>query len=721
MTLPAGVVPQTDKIPGIGIGLIAFTTDSEFGVEWQRAPDDGSGDPDVGSAEIIANLPPSARFFLDYRESQDDTWHYRWRHFRDGYTEGDWTPWLSARARQIPNTIPEAPKTPLLDANIYLDPTTNEVLLEINAEPWVRSVLWEVDTSGSWPDLDDGGASCTALDSNGDASIPTGTILAADETARVELRFYDQAACAGNAVGTLRLALPLALTPPAPQMTIIQSQSGAIGTLTITVWDPALMSTALTFAEKTDAGNYGGFSASWTTSSGTPGVDTTLSRTRNISLIGKHNVAIMVALDYTENGIAKSDIRPISFDSDLIAEITGLGVSYDADGTVNVHPIGDEDTANIYVTVGINTTPADPTSGSFDGAIAGRSGTASTSKVSQVGDLVVVKAVGLDSSAVLGPVFTKSFRRGDSATHPFSTAMNRGQSGANATFSFTIQDPSLSITAIQKAEKTGGGDFGSFATWSGGSGTPGTDRTLIRSASIAFASKHNVALKARITYTDTNGTSRTWEEIWNADSDFVAEITGIEISFDTDDSVIISAQGDEDTSNMYVTAGTSVPSDPTIVTNDGTISGNTGSVDTGVTVDPGETAYVKVVGANASAVLGPVRSAQRFREELPPTVEQVQADFHDTGTNLEIDSRWVKGGATNSTDHDLTIQYFIDDALVLQETGVSVDASQPYEKTITGAGGLPGSPLGWCKFLLELKSNNRPLDTKDSRRLAVTT
>lgn len=207
MTLPAGVVVSTDKIPQVGIGLALFPRDTEFSLEVQRAPDDGGGDPDAGSAVLIATLPPSSTVFVDYRESQDDTWHYRWRHIRDGYTAGPWTGWIAGRARQIPHTIPELPTNPLLDASALFDADDYELILELNGESFVRSALWEVDTSGSWPDLDDGGTTCTALDAAGDASVSTGTTLDPGQTARVEIRFFDAPSCGGNLVGSIRLAI----------------------------------------------------------------------------------------------------------------------------------------------------------------------------------------------------------------------------------------------------------------------------------------------------------------------------------------------------------------------------------------------------------------------------------------------------------------------------------------------------------------------------------
>ena len=102
-----------------------------------------------------------------------------------------------------------------------------------------------------------------------------------------------------------------------------------------------------------------------------------------------------------------------------------------------------------------------------------------------------------------------------------------------------------------------------------------------------------------------------------------------------------------------------------------------------------------------------------------PTVGNVQADGFDDGADIDWTVRWETSASVNSADHDLTIQYFVDDDMVEEETGVSVDEAQPYLNTTVGAGGLGGGEEGWALFILELKSTNRPLDELASRRIAI--
>lgn len=81
-------------------------------------------------------------------------------------------------------------------------------------------------------------------------------------------------------------------------------------------------------------------------------------------------------------------------------------------GEARVSVTGDEDAVNLYVTVGEDSTPSDPTAASNDGSISGRSGTATTSVSVAVGSDAIVKAVAEDSNGVLGPVQSARKRRG---------------------------------------------------------------------------------------------------------------------------------------------------------------------------------------------------------------------------------------------------------------------------------------------------------------------
>ena len=198
-----------------------------------------------------------------------------------------------------------------------------------------------------------------------------------------------------------------------PQMSVVQSQSGSTGTVTLTVQDPARMVTGLTFAEKTGAGGYGGFGSAWDTSTGTEGTDVELLRTEDISLAGKHNVAIQIKMAYLENGLIKEEARPISFDEDFIAQIGSLEVTVADDGDVIISATGDEDTANMYFNVGVDGAPGNPTSGAHDATIPGRNGSVDSGINLLISETGYIKAIAYNSTPTAGPVTAvMKFRRG---------------------------------------------------------------------------------------------------------------------------------------------------------------------------------------------------------------------------------------------------------------------------------------------------------------------
>src|SRR5690348_2013892 len=89
------------------IGILVGITprDANFAIELQRAPDDGTGNPNVGSAVTITTIPPAPLSGIKYPDilSKDGAFRfYRWRHIGAGYDPGTWTGW----ARGIPSVLP---------------------------------------------------------------------------------------------------------------------------------------------------------------------------------------------------------------------------------------------------------------------------------------------------------------------------------------------------------------------------------------------------------------------------------------------------------------------------------------------------------------------------------------------------------------------------------------------------------------------------------------
>jgi hypothetical protein len=101
----------------------------------------------------------------------------------------------------------------------------------------------------------------------------------------------------------------------------------------------------------------------------------------------------------------------------------------------------------------------------------------------------------------------------------------------------------------------------------------------------------------------------------------------------------VSATGDEDTADLYVTVSDgSAPADPTVGTNDGSISGRTGTVDTGVKIQTGSEAFIKVVAADSGGVLGPVAETRQERRIGPFAKDTTDRAHSGNGTETTVET-----------------------------------------------------------------------------------
>lgn len=141
-----------------------------------------------------------------------------------------------------------------------------------------------------------------------------------------------------------------------------------------------------------------------------------------------------------------------------------------------------------------------------------------------------------------------------------------------------------------------------------------------------------------------------------------------EVTFNADGEAVVSATGDEDnTDQIIVTVGNgSAPSDPTVATNDGVISGVTGTVDTGVKITTGSIAFVRMAAVDAAGEVGPVVQTQQARrlgafhkdtstrshtgDTTETTLETISIPAGVLGTDgrLELDVFGLMSAATNT-------------------------------------------------------------------------
>jgi len=107
MALPGALQPNGAVATDFGIEVrITPANPPSYGIELQRAPDDGSGAPNVGAVATIIILPPlraGGASYVDLLPPDDAFRHYRWRHVADGYDPStNWTPWGRGKPALLP-------------------------------------------------------------------------------------------------------------------------------------------------------------------------------------------------------------------------------------------------------------------------------------------------------------------------------------------------------------------------------------------------------------------------------------------------------------------------------------------------------------------------------------------------------------------------------------------------------------------------------------------
>lgn len=107
MALPSALQPNGAVATDFGIEIrITPANPPSYGIELQRAPDNGSGAPNVGAAATLIILPPlraGGASYVDLLAPDDAFRHYRWRHVADGYDpSANWTAWGRGKPALLP-------------------------------------------------------------------------------------------------------------------------------------------------------------------------------------------------------------------------------------------------------------------------------------------------------------------------------------------------------------------------------------------------------------------------------------------------------------------------------------------------------------------------------------------------------------------------------------------------------------------------------------------
>lgn len=213
------------------------------------------------------------------------------------------------------------------------------------------------------------------------------------------------------------------------------------------------------------------------------------------------------------------------------------------------------------------------------------------------------------SAGIAGPFRRARITPTDSVITP-AIQVQADQTGSTATVTLTISDPDERVTAVAFKSKSGPGDLDATdpddGTWS-----RTTPPSLVLTHNETIGPKHGAAIAWAVQYQDASSASVYISDRVTFDADEIAEITSVEISFSTTGTIVASPTGDEDTEEMYIEAGTTSPIDPGDLSS--SILGRSGTLDTGVSVSPGGTAFVKVRGRNSVDGFGPVQESSAIR------------------------------------------------------------------------------------------------------------
>ncbi len=140
MPLP-GTFPQEETPMAVyGIGLTIIPGDPSATIEVQRAPDDGTGNPNVGAATTVAEITSyyaSGATFVDTLPHDNARRFYRVRHTRPGWNPSGYTDWTRGI---VPVPLNKSTVRPALGA-VMATPGVSSIAPSATIEGQSRSVL----------------------------------------------------------------------------------------------------------------------------------------------------------------------------------------------------------------------------------------------------------------------------------------------------------------------------------------------------------------------------------------------------------------------------------------------------------------------------------------------------------------------------------------------------------------------------------------------------
>jgi len=376
-----------------------------------------------------------------------------------------------------------------------------------------------------------------------------------------------------------------------------EDSSTGTGTLSATVIDPAGGTLSVDFYEKIGPGTFPS-----TPDQTNAAVASGSTIQYGVTLDKSRNTYIRVVATIDSNGNQNS--ATAVFDWDVVAEVLNVNAGVDDDThEVVVSADADADTEKIYITVGVDDLPADPTTTAFDGEINGNSGTVPTGVILGENERGYVKARGWNSISGLSSYIRTAVTTVGVHGSPI-ILVDTYESSTQGSLDATVIDPDGGSLKLEFFERQGNNSSYGSAVQTLNGVSSGSQHT----ESINLIEGKNSFIKARATVEATGKTSEVEAAF---DPDKTAEVNSLSATIASDGEVIVSASGDVDTETIYVTAGDGTATyptrDPTATDKDGTINGRTGTTGTGTIAALGANIIVRAVGENEDGQLGPVK------------------------------------------------------------------------------------------------------------------
>jgi len=385
------------------------------------------------------------------------------------------------------------------------------------------------------------------------------------------------------------------------------SVSGTTGTLLLTINDPD------SFVSKVEFKKWEGVSWSAYVE------DVSAPYTTTIALQEKHNVMIgwRVTYDSGAGNVFLEDT--VSFDMDLIPEITALSLFLDhTTGDVELDYAGDDDVGSVRWAVSGSAYPnlATTQAGTVN---AGRSDTGVVVDTGIAEGAPLFLSLlgytdgvggGTESAVLYGAQIGRQ-----TDTHPPTVEAIASVSGTTGTLTLTIHDPDSFLVAVD-FRKWEGTSWSSFVN----------DPSAPYSTTITIQEKHNVLIGWRVTYNSGTGNLFLQDDV-TFDADLIPELSALNLSVDHTDGVTTAQySGDDDVGSIRWASSTS--SYPNLVTTQaGTVvAGRTNSFAPGV-ITEGQSRFVSILAYTDGAGGG----------TESPELYQLETTRHtDTDTNIQV-------------------------------------------------------------------------------------